>query len=334
MLFKLFKTLKIMANVNGILDEFMQVKGKEFIGSIYDEPQVSKLVTNYPQVNGTLNLPTADIEKDLLHGYDGNDDAEEGVITLSEVPMSTSMIKLVLEVDLGSETMRGYDNYLRTSGKSADEVSVVQYFIDDAEIKPKMGAEIDIAAFQGKALFAPSASKPLRQTVAGYRTMVKAGAALGKAKVINTGAINKTNAVDKFETLFAGTTSALQSIGTIFCVPFGLYNAYLSNYHSAFNNSATEQMIMGTTYTGTKFHLGAGKSFIIPFAGMGDDDAVMMTTLKNLAYLYDIDEAAKTLDIQKIGFKHKILARLPIGFGIRKMSDKLVIVNDRLIANS
>lgn len=323
-----------MANVNGILTEFLEIKGKEFIGTIYDAPQVSQLVTNYPQINGTLNLPTADIEKDILHGYDGNDDAEEGVITLSEVPMSTSMIKLVLEVDLGSETMRGYDNFLRTSGKKADELSVVQYFIDDAQVKEKMGAEIDIAAFQGKAQFAPSAAKPLKQTVAGYRTMVKAGAAAGKAKVVTTGAIDKTNAVDKFETIFAGATSALQSIGAVFCVPFGLYNAYLSNYHTAFQNSAVEQMIMGTTYSGTKFHLGGGKSFIIPFAGMGDDDAVMVTTLKNLAYLYDIDEAAKTLDIQKIGFKHKILARLPLGFGIRKMSDKLVIVNDRLIANS
>lgn len=323
-----------MANVQGLIEEFLHEKGKDFVKSIYDEPQVQKLVTNYPQIDGTLHLPTADIEKDLLMGYDGNDTAEDGAITLSDVPMSTSMIKMVLEVDLGGDTMRGYKNYLRTSGKSADEMSVVEYFIEDAQVKEKTASEIDIAAFQGKALFPVSAAKPLAQTVAGYRTMVKAGATAGKAKVVNTGAITKTNAVDKFEVMFNDVPSALQAVGAVFCVPFGLYNNYRSNYHSAFGNSAVEEFIMNSTFAGSKFHLGAGKTFIVPFAGMGNDDAVMITTLKNLAYLYDIDMAASTLDIQKIGFKHKILARLPIGFGLRKMSEKLVIVNDRLIANS
>lgn len=323
-----------MANVQGLIEEFLHEKGKDFVQSIYDEPQVQKLVTNYPQIDGTLHLPTADIEKDLLLGYDGNDDAEDGAITLSDVPMSTSMIKLVLEVDLGGDTMRGYKNYLRSSGKSADEMSVVQYFIDDAQIKEKTGSEINIAAFQGKATFPASSAKPLVQTVAGFRSMAKTGAAAGKAKVVNTGAITKTNGVDKFELMFDEVPSGLQAAGAVFCVPYGLYNKYRSNYHTAFGNSAVEEYIMNSTFAGTKFHLGGGKTFIIPFAGMGNDDAVMITTLKNLAYLYDIDQAASTLDIQKIGFKHKILARLPIGFGLRKMSEKLVIVNDRLIANS
>lgn len=323
-----------MANVTGLIEEYLHEKGKDFVQSIYDEPQVQKMVTNYPQIDGTLHLPTADIEKDLLLGYDGDATADDDVITLSEVPMSTTMHKLVLEVDLGGDTMRGYKNYLRTSGKKVDEMSIVEYFIMDAQVKEKAAIEIDIAAFQGKALFPQAQSKPMVQTVNGYRRQLKTGAAASKVKVVNTGAIDKTNAVEKFELMYAEVHSSLQAVGAVFLVSYRLYNAYRSNYHTVFGNAAVETFIMNSTYSGTQFHLGAGKSFIIPFAGNADDDAVAITQLKNLAYLYDIDMAASTLDIQKIGFKHKILARMPIGFGVRKMSQKLCVVNDRLIANS
>lgn len=322
-----------MANVSGVVTEFLQVKGKEFIMDLYAAPQVKSLVTNYPEVDGTITSPTANIAGNIILGYDGNSTAADDVILMQGVNMSTTMHKLVLEVDLGDATMRAYKNWLRANGKSSDEVSVVEYFIADAQVRDKIGSEIDIAAFQGKATYAASTANPIKDTVAGFRALLKAGAALGTptVNVTTTGAITKSNAVDKLETMYSSVDQAMQMMGLAIIVSFKTYNDFRMNYHNVYQNSVAEEYIMGSTYMGSRFHLGAGKTYVIPFAGMGSDDSVIMTPLSNLAYLYDIDSAFDTLDIQKIGFKHKILGRMPIGFGVRKMTPKWCYINDRLV---
>jgi hypothetical protein len=286
-------------------------------------------------VDGKLISPTANIAKDLIRGYDGMDTAEDDAILVEGVNMSTTMHKLVLELDLGDDTMRAYKNWLKANKKSADEVSVVQYFIEDAQVRAKMGSEIDIAAFRGKALFPASASKSLKETVAGFRNLLKVGSATaGKVSVTATGAIDKANAVEKLELMYESVYEEMQQMGLAILVSFKTYNHFRMNYHNEYKNSAVEEAIMNSNFMGSRFHLGAGKTYVIPFAGMGTDDAVIMTPLENLAYLYDTESAFQTLDIQKQGFKHKILGRMPLGFGIRRMTDKYCYVNDRLIATS
>jgi hypothetical protein len=325
-----------MANVTGVVQEFLEHKGKEFIADLYAAPQVKDLVTNYPEVDGTIILPTANIAKDLIKGYDGDDTAEDDAVLMQGVNLSTSMHKLVLEVDLGDGTMRAYRNWLRANGKSADEVSVIEYFVTDAQIREKIGSEIDIAAFQGVATNLPGAGESLKTTVAGFRRLLKTGAGLTTptVKAVTTGDITAANAVGKLETMYTAVDEAMQMMGIAIIVSFKTYNNFRINYHNTFSNSAVEEMIQGTTYKGANFHLGAGKSFVIPFVGMGNDDSVIMTPLSNLAYLYDLDSAFETLDIQKIGFKHKILGRMPIGFGVRKMTQKYCYVNDKLVTLS
>lgn len=326
-----------MANVTGVIQEFFEHKGTEFIKDLYKGSQIAALVRNYPGIDGNLTMPTSTIDKYLLRGYDGKAEAEDDTVVLEGVTMSTTMHKFFLEVDLGDDTMRTYRNYLKEAGMSADDYSLIQYFADDVQLKDKMAQEIDEAGFTGKALYPKEDGKPITQTVNGFRRLIKNAAALTtpRASVVATGAINDTNALAKISQMYRTTPSTLQKAGAAICVGFNTYNNYRENYFTSRNqNPASETFIAGTSYEGTKFHLGAGKSFIIPFEGMGDDDAVFITPLLNLAYLYDAETAVKNLKVQEHGFKHWILTRIPVGFGVRKMSTKMVYCNDRLIATS
>ena len=323
-----------MPDVTGVIQEFFEHKGAEFIASIYDQPQVAKLVRNYPSIDGNVTFPTANIEKPLLRGYDGVATSPDDTISLEGVVMSTVLHKFVLELDLGDDTMRGYKNWLKFNNLSADDMSVIEYFIQDAQIREAMGMEIDQAAFQGKATYAKSEARALVETVAGFRSLIKAGAAADKVEVVTTGAITSSNALAEISKIYKGANSALQASGAAIICGFNTYNNYRDDYFTKRNNSLAEESIMKSDFMGTRFHLGAGKSYVIPFAGMGDDDAVFVTPLSNLAYLYDSEVAANNFKIQEDGFLHRILTRVPLGFGVRKMSKKMVVCNDRLTALS
>jgi hypothetical protein len=327
-----FKTFKKMSVVSGAITEFLNLKGTEFIKNIYAMPQLASLVRNYPGVDGKLTMPTANIDKYLLRGYDGKAEADADTVVFEPVNMSTTMHKFFLPMDLGDETFRAYKNFLKGSGKSSDDYSVVQYFADDAQIKEKMAAEIDEAGFTGKAIYAPEDGKAITETVNGFRRIIKNAAALNKVHVET---IDETNAVAKITKLYKTCPAPLQQMGVAIICGYNTYNNYRDNFFTDRKaNPASEDFINNSTYMGTRFHLGAGKSYIIPFAGMGDDDAVFLTPLTNLAYLFDVESAVRNFRVQEIGFQHHLLTRLPIGFGVRKMSPRMVICNDQLIAKS
>lgn len=324
-----------MPNITGVIEEYFEKNGSEFIGNLYDEAQVAKLVRNYPGVDGNVTFPTASVDKPLLYGYDGAVGGEADSVSLEGVTMSTTLHKFVLEMDLGDDTMRGYKNWLKSTGMSSDDMSVVEYFMLDAEIRQALGMEIDQAAFMGKALYPKNDAKPLVETVNGFRRLIKnAAATSGNVNVVTTGAMDETNTLAGITKIYKAANSALQGRGAAIIVGFNTYNNYRDDYFTKRNNSLAEDFIMKSDFMGTRFHLGAGKSYVIPFAGMGDDDAVIVTPLSNLAYLYDSDIAANNLKIQEDGFIHRILTRVPLGFGVRKMTEKMVLCNDRLTSLS
>jgi hypothetical protein len=327
-----------MGNVSStaLAQEFLNKKGTEFIQSLYSGNRTAALVKNYPGVDGNLLLPTSSIEKPLILGYDGNFAPEDDAIIMDGVNFSTTMHKIQIKLDLGDSTMRAYKQYLKLKGLSIDEYSIVQYFLDDIQAQKKGAEELENAAWRAVGGFPASSGKPLAQTVVGFRRMLKNGAQLSTAKVtvVATGPIDKTNGVEKLEEMFTALDPAMQNAGVAICVSFKTYNDYLSNYHREFQTAPVELMVMGSTYAGIRFHLGAGNSYVIPFAGNGSDDGVAITTLDNLAYLYDVDMAVGTFEVQKQGFQTWILGKLPIGFGIRRLTKQYCVVNDRLIATS
>ena len=326
-----------MANVTGVITEFFEHKGTEFIKDMYHGAQIASMVTRYPGIDGKLTMPSSSIDKPLLRGYDGKAEAEDDTVVIEGVTMSTTMHKFFLELDLGDDTMRAYKNYLKENGMSSDDFSVVEYFAEDVQLKQHIAVEIDQAACRGKALFVQTDGKPIIETVNGFRRLIKNAAALTtpRAKVVTTGVLSNTTTLAGFETVFMEVNETLQAMGLAIVCGYNLYNKYILNYFTARGgNSASEEKVYGTTYSGSKFHLGGGNSFVIPLLGMGNDDAFFITPIKNLAYLYDAETAVNNLEVQKQGFKHHLLTRMPVGFGVKKMSQKMVYCNDRLIATS
>lgn len=118
----------------------------------------------------------------------------------------------------------------------------------------------------------------------------------------------------------------------IFCsyATFENYQLQMLSKHS--NADMMLKTITGAGYSleGMPIRLGAGRTFLVPVPGMGDDDALIGSRPEFLAYGFDYESEWTNWDVQKHGWETWALNKFPVGVQILLQKEGFLLVNDQL----
>lgn len=314
-----------------LVSEFLTDKGKEVIKKMFYGFDSAKMVRKFDGVTDKLILADQDITADLIREWNSSTSFTDDALEISEVRLEVAQLKTELKFILRSETMRAYKAYLRGAGISSDDMSIVEYLLQQPV--EKQMEEMEDAMWQGEEQSSGVGTRALIDRVNGYRTIAKAAGVAGKATVVATGAINSTNAVTKVQEMYKAAHKTMKKKGVFIYCSYTTFEAYQEHLLTLHPNADTQiQEVKGAGYelSGLRLRLGAGKSFLVPVPGMGDDDALIATRPEFLAYGFDYESEWTNWDIQKHGWETWALNAFPMGFQILLKKPGFLLVNDRL----
>lgn len=314
-----------------LVQEFLTEKGKEVIKKMFYGFDSAAMVRKFDGVTDKLILADQDVTTDLIREWNATMATTDDAIEVSEVRLEVAQLKTELKFILRSETMRAYKAYLKGAGIGVDDMSIVEYLIQQP-IEKQM-QEMEDAMWQGEEQSSGIGTRLLIERVNGYRKLAYDAGVAGDATVVTTGAIDNTNAVTKVQTFYKAAHKTMKNKGMhIFC-SYSLFEAYqehLLTLHANADQQLQEVKGMGYTLQGIPLRLGAKRSFLVPVPGFGDDDALIGTRSEFLAYGFDYESEWTNWDIQKHGWETWALNAFPMGFQILLKKPGFLLVNDRL----
>lgn len=329
-----------MANVlksmtTELISEFLTTKGREVIKRMFTEFESARLVRKFPGVHGKLKLVEQDVTKDLIYEYTSETDfsRSEDAVEVNGVTLETALMKVELKTEINADAERAYEVYLTGGDIKPDDLHLVEYLIG-ASVE-KMQEELEYAMWQAVEDTNPlsAGTRKLIDRFNGYRKIAQDAAVAGKATVVATGAIDSTNAVTKLNQFFRAADKSMRKKGFHILVTYKVFEDYLTHYqtlHAGRELGLTDVKGVGYDFKGIPLTLGGGKTFIIPIAGLGDDDAIIGTRAEWLAYGFKYEGEMGEWDIQKHGWLHWMLNKFPIGVQILLKKAGFLLVNDQL----
>lgn len=316
---------------SALVTEFLTAKGTDIIKKMFMEFRSARMVRKFAGVTDKLILAQQDITASLIKEWNATLAFTDDAITVTDVRLEVARMKTELKFIFQSEELRAYAAYLKGAGISADEVSLPQYLIQQP-IEAMMN-ELENAMWQAVEQSSGVGTRPLLDRVNGYREIARLAGVAGDATVVTTGAITSSNAVDKVETFYQAADKTMKDKGfMVFCsyTLFENYQLQLLTKHS--NADMMLKTVTGQGYTleGMPLRLGAGRSFLVPVPGMGDDDALIGTRPEFLAYGFDYEGEMDQWKIQEQGWETWALNTFPVGFQILLKKPGFLLVNDQL----
>jgi hypothetical protein len=313
-----------------LVQEFLTDKGKEVIKKMFYGFESAAMVRKFDGVTDKLILADQDVTTDLIREWNATMSTTDDAIEVSEVKLEVAQLKTELKFILRSETMRAYKAYLKGAGISTDDMNIVEYLIQQP-IEKQM-QEMEDAMWQGEEQSSGIGTRKLIERINGFRFLANAAATAGNGTVVTTGAITSSNAVTKVQDFYKAAHKTMKNKGMhIFCsyAVFEAYQEHLLTLHASADQQIQEVKGMGYTLQGIKLRLGAGRSFLVPVPGMGDDDFLIGTRSEFLAYGFDYESEWTNWDIQKHGWETWALNAFPMGVQILLKKPGFLLVNDR-----
>lgn len=314
-----------------LVAEFLTEKGKEVIKKMFLSPETANMVRKFDGVTDKLILAEQDITTSLIKEWSSTLSWTDDALVIKEVKLETAQLKTELKFILREETTRAYKAYLKGAGITADDMSLVEYLLEQP--MEKQAEEIENAMWQAVTIAPSGTPRTLTQRIDGYRKIAKDAGVAGNATVVTTGAITSSNAVSKVESFYRACHKEMKKKGLVIYCSYTLFEDYQQNMLTLHPNSDVNLVnITGTGYTltGLKLRLGGGKSMLVPVAGFGDDDALVGTRPEFLAYGFDYESESSEWDIQKQGWETWALNAFPMGLQILLKKPGFLLVNDRL----
>lgn len=318
-----------------LITEFLTEKGREVIQRMFYGFETAGAVTKFDGVNETLVLAEMQIVKDLIYEYNSTMSLArtEDAIEVTDVRLSTTDFKVELKAVVHDQQMKAYRAYLKGAGMTMDELHFVEYLIMAS--MNKMGEELEDGVWQAVLDTTPGniGNRKFAARFNGYRKLALDAGVAGKATIVATGAVTLANAVEKINSIYRAAHKTMKKSGfNIYC-SYTTFEDYQINYaatHQGREMPLEEVKRMQYTFRGVPITLGGGKTYLVPVAGMGDDDALIATRPEFLAYGFDYEGQNGEWDIQKHGWEHWMLNFFPVGVQILLKRAGFLIVNDQL----
>lgn len=318
-----------------LIEEFLTEKGKEVIKKMFYGFETAGAVTKYDGVNEKLILAQMDVVKDLIYEYNStlNLSRTDEAIEVTNVDLQTADFKVELKAIVNDQRMKAFRAYLKGAGMSMDQMHFVEYLIQAS--MEKMGTELEDGVWQAVLDTTPGniGNRKFNARFNGYRKIALDAGVAGRATVVATGAVTSANAVAKVLQFYRSAHKTMKKTGfNIYC-SYTLFEDYLENYvatHSGREVPLEEVKRAQYNFTGVPLMLGGGKTYLVPVAGFGDDDAMIGTRPEFLAYGFDYEGQNGEWDIQKYGWEHWMLNFFPVGVQIMLQKPGFLLVNDQL----
>lgn len=314
-----------------LVQEFLTEKGQEVIRRMFMDFRSARMVRKFAGVTDKLILARQDVTSSLIREWNSTLNFTNDAIEITSVELEVARLKTELKFIIGDDTLHAYKAYLKGAGLVADDMGLVEYLLQDPILVQQ--EEIENAMWQGVELGSGIGTRTLTDRVNGYREIARLAGVAGDATVVTTGAITSANAVDKVESFYQAADKTMKDRGFMIFCSYSLFENYqlqLLTKHS--NADMMLKTITGQGYSleGMPLRLGAGRTFLVPVPGMGDDDALIGTRPEFLAYGFDYESEWTNWKIQEYGWETWALNKFPVGFQILLKKEGFLLVNDQL----
>ena len=314
-----------------LIQEFLSDKGKEVIKRMFMDFRSARLVRKFAGVTDKITLARQDVTSSLIKEWNSTLGFTNDALTITSVELEVARLKTELKFIIGDDTLHAYKAYLKGAGLVSDDIGLVEYLLMD--LISAQQEELENAMWQGEKQDSGIGTRTLIERVDGFRTIADAAGVAGNATIVTTGAITSSNAVEKVELVYQGFDKTVKDRGGFIFCGYSLFENYqlrMLNLHS--NADMMLKTITGQGYSleGMPLRLGAGRSFLVPVPGMGDDDALIGTRPEFLAYGFDYESEWTNWKIQEYGWETWALNKFPVGFQILLQKEGFLVTNDRL----
>jgi len=314
-----------------LVQEFLTDKGREVIRRMFTDFRSARMVRKFQGVTDKLILARQDVTSALIKEWNSTLAFTNDSIEVTGVELEVARLKTELKFIIGDDALHAYKAYLKGAGLVSSDLGLVEYLLMDA-IKVQQ-EEMENAMWQGEESGSGIGTRDLIDRINGYRFLAKEAGIAGDATVVSTGAISASNAVTKVEDFYKAAHRAMKDRGFMIYCSYNLFEAYqqhLLTLHAHADTMLTKVTGQGYELDGMPLRLGAGRSFLVPVPGMGDDDALIGSRPEFLAYGYDYESEWTSWKIQEYGWETWALNKFPMGVQILLKKEGFLLVNDRL----
>lgn len=314
-----------------LVQEFLTEKGREVIKRMFMDFRSARMVRKFAGVTDKLDIARQDVAAALIKEWSSTLGFTNDALEITHVRLETAQLKTELKFIIGDETLRAYKAYLKGAGIVSDDLGLVEWLLmDPISVQQE---EMEIAMWQGVEQGSGIGTRELIDRINGYREIARLAGVAGDATVVTTGAITSSNAVAKVESVYQAADKTMKDRGFMIFCGYSLFENYQLNLLSLHSNADMMlKTITGQGYSleGMPLRLGAGRSYLVPVPGMGDDDGIVATRPEFLAYGFDYESEWTNWKIQEQGWETWALNRFPMGVQILLQKEGFLLVNDQL----
>ena len=297
------------------------------IRQLYYGFKTGMLVTPFEGIKGQLILTESVIANSLAKRW------SKTFAPVAAVEMKPRKLEVVPQkIDLSvvpKEFEFSYLGMMRRKGQDPRDFPFEAYIL--TQILDKLAQEKEYAIWQGVAAAVAGSNDLLSETFDGFLQIVADEITATNLTPVTTGAIDSTNAVASFRTMWSEVSSAYKEMGVdIFC-SYEIFDAYRINYKDDFGANPVETTVINeSNYTaqGLRYELGGGNSSIIPIPGLEGSGRVIMTPRANLCYGMD-SPSDETFNFDTDTRELRYWMDFNMGCQIMIAKDGIMTVNDQ-----
>lgn len=175
-----------------LVQEFLTEKGREVIKKMFYGFESAAMVRKFDGVTDKLVLVDQDVTVALIKEWSSDLGFTSDAIEIRKVLLEVAEMKTELKFIIKSETLRAYKAYLKGAGLVSDDLSLIDYLL--MQPQEKQQEELEDAMWQGVEKSDGIGNRILVDRVNGYLYIAYSACTAGNGTVVNTGAIDNTNA--------------------------------------------------------------------------------------------------------------------------------------------
>lgn len=222
-----------------------------------------------------------------------------------------------------------YLGFLRRNNFNHQDWPLERYTI--MKLVEKLLEELEVALWQAvKKVGALVEGDGINLTFNGYLKIIVDAITATAVTPVVTGAITEANILDKLKLMYAQLEPELKTNGTDIFMAYHNFDHYVAAMDTKFAGNSAPYVELGSAdYRGMRYRQGAGNTTIIPVAGMGTSNRIIMLPRANFHYGFD-----GISDWQNFNFEQQVRSLLywldaKIGVQITLLRDGIAVVNDQ-----
>lgn len=315
-----------------IINAWLTTRGNDWIKGLFTTGNTLSIVSKFDNVNDLLELPTSDVNRAILQGYNGVFEGGK-VLDIGKLQIRTADFKAELSFERLDRAVKAYVAYIKGQNIKAEDLEIVEYLL--MEIRPKMAQELGDAVWNGKKDAAAAQNAPIMQKLDGYLSIAKTLHGEGKATMVTVDAeMDDSNCYEAtMEVVRDGVDRLTRRSGlTFFCS-----DKYFEHFREGYlNKNIRKSDVMMEKYEnldlkGVRLSTIGQNSWLVPMQEIMNDNALIGTRPNWLAFAYNL--AQPDMNQWRTIPKHyttEASATFPVGTQILMQRQHALIINSNL----